>query len=633
MRTKYSLYLLFLVTFFFLKAEAASDAPLKIAVLSTTDQQTLAYTKMISQFEVSTGVKVDIHVYSDVNFKKKLPGWIELGNYDVLYGRAGQRLNKLVANQEIVPLSEFINVDEIEQQYLASALDAVRYQNHIYALPLGHYIWGFYYNKSIFKQLELSPPNTWDEFKLLNQRLQQSGVTPLIQATADSWPTLAWLDYLSVKIAGTNFRDAIITGETGNQADFNSLIDVFRYLVSNDLFFAPEHSWRWQQIIPAVERKQAAMTLSGQFVEQQIKQIDDANIGFFPFPNFQRGHDDIAVVPMEVLIIPSSTNQHAQVSKLMQFLVSYMAVDSLADDLGWLSVSKQPVQKETLSTRVSQAQMQIQNATQLVHYFNRDAEPNISQAWANAIITDIRNGNTDSIAEIQTRIQMSNTQASVDMVDDERLMNFSSLPGKGTYYFSRIMDSVYDSLGYKTVISRFASSEAVIKSLGFGADGDLVRVVNIPQLNLVAIKVPEPIIHARLYLVGGQGQSCELDGTKLPPGSSLAYGVDAHIFSTVAKQLKPESTTLTTLVEAWTGLYSGEFSHLLVFETDLYNKRDKLDSFCFETLQRIPGHHYLANKHIDLVDKVNNAIKQFKKTIDYKAITAEFGIGVLPDSQ
>lgn len=609
----------------------AADQPLKVAILVSTDKQIAAYNSLISQFENSTGVDVQLDFYSDISFKKHIKNWVELGTYDVLYWQAGKRLEQLIKKKDIVPLSDLLDLTNLKQQYRKNALAAVTYDERIYALPIGHYIWGFYYSKPIFDQLSLSPPTTWEEFQKVAFTLKKNGVTPLVQATGDHWPVLAWLDYIALNVGGVAYRQQLINGDFGASPSLDDkLLDAFSYLASNNLFFAANHDWRWDQTIPTIARKRAGMTLTGQFVESSIKSIADKEIGFFPFPIFDTNDDTFEIAPMEVLVVPTSSNNQTHVASLLEFIIGYMAIDGFSSQLDWLSVSKQFVANSEQSQRIDTAQVKVDKATVLKQYFDRDATPEISLAWANAIITSFATGNADALKQIDFADPILFELQKVDEKNNEKLFSLSTLTGKGTYLFSNIIHHVYKKLGRKTVINRFDSSEAAINSLKYAADGELIRIEDISELNQLAIKIPEPITQSRLFLVGQKG-TCELVDEKLPSGKRLEYGIDAKVFEKWAKRLAPKIAKKTASEQMWITLESQQTDYIISFESELYAQRNKLSSLCFLRLQSIDNFHYIANRHSTLKSPLTTAIVQFKQTDKYQELLLSFGLGILPD--
>lgn len=622
----------FLILSFASSGLLASDNKLKIAILATGPEQMRVYSNLFTQFENSTDIQVDVQFFSDINFKKHIRNWVELGTYDVLYWQGGKRLTNLISKQEIVPLSDLIDITHFKQQYLQSTIDAVSSQGQVYALPLGHYIWGFYYNKEVFSEFDLKPPSNWSEFIAINEALKQNGIKPLVQATVDEWPVLAWLDYLALNIGGVTYRNKLLAGEFGASTQDKKLIEAFDYLVSKDLFFANEHAWNWEQPIVSVVRKQAAMTLSGQFIESKAQRIADDKIGFFPFPQFENTPRQTEVAPLEVLVVPVSSSNSENNAKLLEFLIDFTAIDATAYKLGWLSVSNQPSQAVKTSARTRSAQQWLNKTKQQIQYFDRDTSIQTSSSWAQAITQSIKVANVSHIEALSSSDLATSTRDAPDSIDSSKLLSFSTLSGlRGTFFVSKILHHVYKQLGYTFHVNRFDTSDAVINSLRLAADGDLIRAIELPQLEELAIKVPEPVGINKVFLVG-KSNTCQLENNQILTGKSLGYKSDAVALQQLASSLSSDNLIERDLDATWQAFEQGNLDYVLMFESDLHTKKDRLFDLCLNKLMDIPVYHYLAKKHAGLVNDVSESLRTFKETDEYKAITNEFGIASLPET-
>lgn len=84
----------------------------------------------------------------------------------------------------------------------------------IFCMPVASVIHGFFYNKDIFRKLDLQPPVTVDEFFRVLDVLKRSGTMPLALGTAEQWEA-SQVVYTSI---GPNFwrgeegRKALIAG-------------------------------------------------------------------------------------------------------------------------------------------------------------------------------------------------------------------------------------------------------------------------------------------------------------------------------------------------------------------------------------------------------------------------------------
>lgn len=448
-----------------------------------------------------------------------------------------------------------------------------------------------------------------------------------MQATQDGWPVLAWLDYFSLDIGGRKFRQELLNGEFGDPSYKQALLSHFSYLVQEDLFFAPEHIWRWDQTIPALLREQAAMTLLAQFVEGQAQKIASDKIGFMPFPFASNTNNITEVSPMEVLVVAAATNKKQKVSQLIEFIVNYAAVDSIANDLGWLSVSNQGRSSRNLSERTQSANKRLAQTEHLVQYFDRETSPEIAQKWSSAIVKSIQTGNIDPINSLELKQYTENEFDKPTLLDNERLISLSTIKGvRSSFLISRILSKVYESLGYDITVTRFDDSKASINSLAFGADGELARLIDIPQLNKLAKKVPEPIIDASLYLIGNATNGCKLINDALPSGSRLSVIADSLIFHKWAEKLAAKQIIRHSYSDAWQALLQGETDYIMAFNNELVANENQASQLCIKRLESIPAFHYLSNKRADMLDKVSNAVKKYKQTSEYKELLRSNGL-------
>lgn len=616
---------------------ASSAEKIRVALLTTGEMQMAAYSRLFSQFESVSGVQVELDFYSDITFKKHLSSWLERGEYDLLYWQAGQRLEKLVREQTIVPIDSFINENLLTRQFRKNGLEAVTYQDRIYALPLGQYIWGFYYNKEIFRTLNISIPSTWEAFEEVLDKLKKNGITPLIQASRDDWPVLAWLDYFSLDIGGPDFRESLKTGNFGSTGQQTALIRAFERLVTNDLFFAPGHDWRWDQTIPTMLRKRAAMTLLAQFVEGQAQDLGNEQIGFFPFPYGSDKFNGNEVAPMEVLVVPTSTNKQEELTALLEFIIDYSAIDSLSYDLGWLSVSNQPGKPSALSKRMVVANKRASNATNFVQYFDRETTPGIAGNWASAIKRSMGTASSQPIKDMIKKKQFTLTDSAMPVEDSAKLLSLATVSGlKGGFLAARMLSSVYEKLGYDIAVSRFSSVEAAIKSIDYGSDGELVRVVDIPALDNKVIKVPEPLATTRIFLVGNDKHSCVLSKGKLASVTAedkptVSVVADTLRLNEWIEQLELKSIKKQSAIEAWRSLSENKIDYILAFETDVFSRISEVKNACFVSLETLPAYHYLSIKHADLVEQVKLGIIRIKQTEGYKQSLLDYGLGILPE--
>jgi raffinose/stachyose/melibiose transport system substrate-binding protein len=121
------------------------------------------------------------------------------------------------------------------------SLDAVRHPEtgEVHGVPFAIQTLQMYYNRSIFAELDLSVPTTWDEFIAVNEALDAAGYIPIAITGMDDW----MLPILHTVIAagtygGTEFVEGILDGSrTFEDPDFVESLQAVKDLQP---FFPPD---------------------------------------------------------------------------------------------------------------------------------------------------------------------------------------------------------------------------------------------------------------------------------------------------------------------------------------------------------------------------------------------------------
>lgn len=83
----------------------------------------------------------------------------------------------------------------------------VKVDGKVYMVPLSVNPYGVFYNKDLFKQLNLSVPKTWKEFVDVCEKIKEAGTTPLGLGAKDGWPVEMYEIGLSPTILGVKYPD------------------------------------------------------------------------------------------------------------------------------------------------------------------------------------------------------------------------------------------------------------------------------------------------------------------------------------------------------------------------------------------------------------------------------------------
>jgi raffinose/stachyose/melibiose transport system substrate-binding protein len=390
------------VNIHFLSVQAAGTGwPL---VLSTiTDQY--AKTKPGSTFTV------DFQDQASLNQKIQLLAG--QGALPVLYNTPpADLLAQLAKNGEVLDLESTFNQLGITQELVPGAVTLLKkvYNGKLSALPFELNIEGFWYNKQIFAQNGLQPPQTWDELVQIAASLQQKGIQPFAASGKQGWPLTRLVGNYIFRSLGPDALQSVQSGQAkltdtayvaaaqavanlGKQGYFGKGVATLDYMPAVDLFL----------------QGTAAMLYMGSwelrdFNSPTVNKIGASNIGFFPFPNVTGGVGNSGQTPMNAGQ-PTSVNKakyNADVGKWLAYVAQHYGDVALQKEgaVTGFVVHNPPANLDPLTTLVI---AQIKQVTQPVLWFEAlfsTKAQNISQQNAALLVTNAMSG-SNFMAAIQ----------------------------------------------------------------------------------------------------------------------------------------------------------------------------------------------------------------------------------------
>lgn len=100
----------------------------------------------------------------------------------------GYDLKSYVDAERLEPIDDVWEAIDGDRIFPSGLQAMVKFDGHAWAIPLQmHVISNIYYNKQIFDQYDLQPPETWDEYKQLSQFLREKGIQPMATAAGVNW--------------------------------------------------------------------------------------------------------------------------------------------------------------------------------------------------------------------------------------------------------------------------------------------------------------------------------------------------------------------------------------------------------------------------------------------------------------
>jgi len=186
-----------------------------------------------------------------------------------------------------------------KKAFFASSLDAVTFNNHIYGVPnQGTQPVFMFYNKAVFKQLNLTPPGSWDQLLSDVATIKQAGIAPIALANKENWPGLMYLEYLTDRIGGPKAFNDVINGKA-NAWSNPAILDALAHIQQLVKAGAFENGFNSTSATGGTSEAllysgKAAMELDGIWVVGQLLAanksfVTSGDMGYLPFPSVPGG--------------------------------------------------------------------------------------------------------------------------------------------------------------------------------------------------------------------------------------------------------------------------------------------------------------------------------------------------------
>lgn len=405
--------LLFLIVLVSLQCAAKDDASklVKFAVNPSSVTQLEIYHILARKFESQhSNIKVQVISHETEEFKKLLVRFNQSGSEvefgDVILSYAGSQLSNLVHSGNIVPLDEFWRQNNLQSSFSVNSQNAVTVNGSIYALPLNYYQWGIYYKKSIFRLLNVSPPDNWSQLLEQVRRMGNNGVIPFCLSLDSSWTLAAWFDHLNLRLNGLQFHQSLLAGNIEfTDPRVTTVFEYWKQLIDAGAFgerakLAETFGLEWRQSLPYFYRNLCGMNLMGNFFMANVPDTVKSDIGFFAFPQLDKSMPRYENVPLDIVVLNKNTKFPNAALSFIAFLSQESSLTELANYVG--KVSPHINSQQEGGNLVPEGKLHIESAAGFAQYFDRDTTPDFAQQ-AFRVFKQFVNGNL-SILEAQQQL-------------------------------------------------------------------------------------------------------------------------------------------------------------------------------------------------------------------------------------
>jgi ABC-type glycerol-3-phosphate transport system substrate-binding protein len=244
-----------------------------------------------------------------------------------------------------------------------------------YHVPIIYGWTAMYYNKAIFDQYHLTPPQTWAEFLKVCDTLVENDITPIALPGDGPWASSLWFDYLNLRLNGPEFHARLINGEERyDTAQVNKVLETWRELQQKKYFVAEPMRWTYEDVISAVvqgddkflrPREPAAMLLNNSFFFDETPPKFVAELDFFRFPTIDPAMPQAEVVDSMGYMISVHTKHPLEAREFLVYMASAPAQQQLMQQMQPMAIylpALNVIDTEKLPSALQKGQDLVQNA-------------------------------------------------------------------------------------------------------------------------------------------------------------------------------------------------------------------------------------------------------------------------------
>jgi glucose/mannose transport system substrate-binding protein len=252
--------------------------------------------------EVLNGVNADAE-----DSRRRLAERLESGMPPDLYQENVRALRTIAAEHagKLEPLDDFFAEHELADVLVPELLGDVTIGGRLLALPMGiHRANSLFYNKALFTEHALTPPDSADEWLAACATLKQAGVTP-IAISDQGWVHNLLFEMLHQSVLGTAGYEQFLQGEpSAEDAQIAEAVELYVEVIENYTNTnGGDEGFDWAAAAELVFDGKAAMFAHGDWAKGFFVQrgwVSDIDFGVVGTP----GARDLFVYDLDVWVMP-----------------------------------------------------------------------------------------------------------------------------------------------------------------------------------------------------------------------------------------------------------------------------------------------------------------------------------------
>lgn len=320
------------------------------------------YKKMGQLSQEDVGIRIKPSSYSDTtSYQQAIKSSLRSAEAPGIFTWwSGYRLEELSQQGGLQDLTSLWESQTDDGNLQAGMADNFSFEGKQYAVPNAVSYWPVFYNKRVFEQNGLQPPNSWEELISAADTLKQSGVTPFYATLDGRWPAFIWFEEFLIR-TDPDFYNRLMQGEASYtdsvvvdvMKEWKSMIDA-GYFTNLDIPLDATAIGEFQQgnfaMLPI------GTWFNNGMLDEGLKPGEDYDL--FVLPNVNPDlTEKVIVVETGALAIPTNAPDVETSTRVAEWWVSPKTASTWARELGDIPVNpKAEAPSPMLSNLVSTVQ-------------------------------------------------------------------------------------------------------------------------------------------------------------------------------------------------------------------------------------------------------------------------------------
>jgi raffinose/stachyose/melibiose transport system substrate-binding protein len=287
---------------------------------------------IVANFEAANpGIKITRSAFANEDLRATIKPAINSGagpdlfSYDAGAGYLGVLANTGMA----LDLSPYAQKYNWNSRFFGWALDKTKYEGgKLYGIANQLEMLGVFYNKKMFADNNLVPPDNYDQFLEICKKLRTAGIVPVVLDDKDQWPGFHFESVWMNSFAGPDkVKDAIATKIKWTDPELAASMDKLAEFARSGLTNDQINSMGHDDANALFWAGKCAMRVTGSWAVGNFVEKMGDHVGFFYLPPGKAGIPSCPPGGLgEALVINAKTKHPDETAALLDFIFSTQSV-------------------------------------------------------------------------------------------------------------------------------------------------------------------------------------------------------------------------------------------------------------------------------------------------------------------